>query len=465
MFPGSIPRRLQEIMFEQVSEWDEREVWVGCSGNFTVERILGEGWKFHSNDVLIYSVTIGRYFAGNPLPLSITDDKKEKWGWLEDGGWMDTPEKAVATMMLVSACFEAIEKEKHVYFARMAKAYKSQWETLHEKTVNRLGDVQLDIKDMHCGDVYEWMATLDGDKPVIAYPPFVGGAGWYEKIFKKMDEVFQWDRPVFEELTEERRLELFEKIADRKRWAFASNRIVEGFEDRCRGFTKVTNRAPTVYVYSSGGPKRIVLPRQQLSPLMTPRLGAKEDLGENMTIKLLEYREFYHLRSLYMNPGIRPGKATLPVGVFVDGKLIGCFAYSYAPTIAKYHAKLPGPTAYLLSDFPINPTHYKKMSKLILYACMSQEAKRIVERGGGRFRSVSTTAYSKGPVSMKYRGIFKLLSRKENEDYKKDWYEDIQEDNPYYHQKWDLQYGNVFGQWTLNEGLGIWKKKHGNDKR
>ena len=66
---------------------------------------------------------------------------------------------------------------------------------------------------------------------------------------------------------------------------------------------------------------------------------------------------------------------------------------------------------------------------------------------------LATTAFSDRPMSAKYgRGIpgMKLLNRGKGKD-------GIHE--------FTLNYGAPMGQWTLQEGLDLWKKKHGSDVR
>ena len=62
MFIGAINRYMRAVP-QQVAreEWQGWPVYVACSGNFTVERILsrvGVG-PLHSNDVSIYSCALG----------------------------------------------------------------------------------------------------------------------------------------------------------------------------------------------------------------------------------------------------------------------------------------------------------------------------------------------------------------------------------------------------------------------
>ncbi|MGC5412589.1 hypothetical protein ACPXCX_54415, partial [Streptomyces sp. DT225] len=47
MFHGSIPAPLRSIIYEHAGTWPESDIYVGCSGNMTIERVLHE--KFGSS--------------------------------------------------------------------------------------------------------------------------------------------------------------------------------------------------------------------------------------------------------------------------------------------------------------------------------------------------------------------------------------------------------------------------------
>jgi hypothetical protein len=114
------------------------------------------------------------------------------------------------------------------------------------------------------------------------------------------------------------------------------------------------------------------------------------------------------------------------------------------------------PYMYLLSDFPVSKTDYPRLSKLIVYCALSKEMKDFCEQQfGTRMRSILTTAFSKNPVSMKYRGILKLYSRKKLDAEGADGNPDRKEE------KFQLNYVAPFGEWTLQEGFDMWKSKHG----
>ena len=97
-----------------------------------------------------------------------------------------------------------------------------------------------------------------------------------------------------------------------------------------------------------------------------------------------------------------------------------------------------------MSDFPVSGTDYKRLSKLIVMASVSKEDQEFYElKYGTRIVSSVTTAFSRRPASMKYRGILKLCTSQKGKD-----------------GQYVLNYGGRFGQWTLDEALREWKRSN-----
>ncbi|HEY5497776.1 MAG TPA: hypothetical protein VIK19_05540, partial [Syntrophales bacterium] len=92
---------------------------------------------------------------------------------------------------------------------------------------------------------------------------------------------------------------------------------------------------------------------------------------------------------------------------------------------------------YMLSDFVVN-SRIKRLSKLLLLVTKTKELRRMLSK---KFLNsadfILTTAFTDKPVSMKYRGMYKLLKREEG----------------------FLQYVTDCGTLSLNEVIETWKKK------
>lgn len=360
MFHGSIPSDMQRIVKELVSLWKCDSIYIGCSGNFTVERVIAELGRFalHSNDVSVYSYGIGRLMEGASHEITLNEALDGHLDWMLP--YLNDPPSVAASIKLASRLVpyldkDAMPKEDNGYNAKMYAAFKKNFPDLHASTREK-------------------------------------------------------------------------------------------------------------YVYASMGPIRIVMPQQDIEPYNVPRIDNETVITANskLTLHTLNYKQFQGLRSQYMNIHIRPGSASQMIAVHCDGKLIGVFALSVAPSVGSEIS-----TVYLLSDFPVSPTRYKDLAKLVLYAALSKESKLIAERTSNRrARWLFTTAFTSRPSSMKYRGLFNLHSRKDNPTKSADWGKDIDADSdPYYGNKYMINYNAPLGQWSLAEGMKKWSKKHGNKVR
>lgn len=264
--------------------------------------------------------------------------------------------------------------------------------------------------------------------------------------------------PHYEMINKDRIFEMFRKLTERECFMFGTDDELPEFKEHLVGLAQTTNRGRQIYIYASSKKSKIVMPSQSVQGLMIPHLGKDEDIGDEMKIVRLASENFHALRSQYMNVNIKPGSETAAYGVCVDNKLIGVYAFSASPTLANWDKHIDTPTMYLLSDFPIAPTKYKRLSKLVLYAALSKESKLLAENlTNHRIRSLITTAFTKRPVSMKYRGLFKLLTKKQLEGTSED---ETDMSKIYYNNGYQLNYGAAMGQWTLQEGLEMWKKHH-----
>ena len=455
MFRGTIPAAMRSIVAEAVNSWAVSDVFVGCSGNFTIERLIAglkPDLRIHGNDVTLYSCSIDHYFAGNHFELALNWEYADKFGWVEE--FCDTSVGQLSCLMLGSTMMQS-PKSDNVYYQRLRQGYRDQWAHLYKKTVEQFEASTLKLASFHSGDVVEWVDQLPRDSAFVCFPPFYSGD--YEAQFRHLDAVFEWDEPMYTQFDHARLQLLFQKAREFKFWMVGNNVRWPEMEQYLCGKVLTTNRGVPIYIYSNASHTRLVSPHQETDALMVPHLAEGQTIGDNLTICNLTLNEFSHLRSIFMNSHIKPGSPGICHGVLVDGFLVGCYAYvvhvgSHPATIP-----FPGPTAYLLSDFPVAPTNYSRLAKLVLYAALSHESRVVIEQYKNmRFRSVLTTAYTSLPVSMKYRGLFALASRKESVA------SDVSQSlaDAYLHQGYQLNYASMMGRWSLAEGMTEWKAKH-----
>lgn len=439
MFHGSIPADLRGIIHEHTATWagQAEDIYVGCSGNFTIERVLHDaGFRLHGCDVQLYSSAIGWYLAGQELPITIRAESADELAWLDP--YMDGRAGTLAVVLLGSRFFQWLGRDAHPYYGRMLAAYRQQFPELHAKTVAKIEALPLRLASYAPMDVNQWLAEqVPADAPVVAFPPFF--AGDYESQFAALDQHLEWPAPEYPTLDDAAKQTLIERITDRPHWVLGLHFDVDDLADQLRGQVQTANRGLPINVYSSVPRSRIVRPSQRLEMVKAPRLVPGRRLGGRLSLAPLSMGQFATLRSQYMNPNIRPGTPTMALAVLVDGMVVGAFALS----TPKYDPH----NVYLLSDFPVAPTSYGRLAKLVLYAALSTEAQFLAQRSmNTRLTRLNTTAFTQRPVSMKYRGLLRLNSRKDSPD-------------PLY--RYQLDYGSELGRWSLAEGYRLWQSKHG----
>jgi hypothetical protein len=443
MFQGSIPQDVRQILFEASTGWQSTSVAVACSGNFTAERVLHEAGRFTlaGCDVSIYSCALGAWFARQPFRLVLKPDYHASLGWLLPG--LTSQVSALATLILMTNFAPALMPRFNAYYHRIMTGYRAQWPALLEKTIARLEDNPLRLATFHAGDAVTWLETIPSETAVVSFPPFF--AGGYAKMWEPLDNVFDWDRPAFEEIFAEHRQRFITHLTSRPDWLFMTSFKLDDYAAHLRGIAQTTLRGMPVYMYASQAPTRIAVPRQRLTPVGLPRLAPGQRLGQKLSLLPLTPPQFAALRAQYLNPRIAPAsaQAALSFGVMVDQTLVGCFALNFT-----YQAHgAASDTIYLLSDFAVAPTDYTRLAKLILYAARSHEARHLAERlGRRRVRHLFTTAFTDNPVSMKYRGLFNLHSRRAT---------------PEAEHAYMLNYTAPAGTWSLAEGFDLWRKQHG----
>jgi hypothetical protein len=306
LFYGSIPSHVQKIVMEHVRGWTCKAVYVGCSGNFTIERLLAGLNRFdlHSNDITIYSSAVGAYFAGSPLRLALAMDAQSEFGWLEE--YLRTPSHALATVMLATALIPLISAEGTIkqgaYHQRVYAGLRKQWDTLHQKTREKIEGTPLRLASFACRDVAEWIDDVPEDAGFILCPPFFSTDKAFQRDIGKLDRLFDWDRPTFQQLTDEQVAAVLRKATARCNWIFALSHALPEYADRLRGVTQITSRGETTHVYSSQAPTRIVSHRHvslELKRLDTALNAIFEDVQNgkleavDRLLKIMERRAKY----------------------------------------------------------------------------------------------------------------------------------------------------------------------------
>lgn len=426
MFTGAINSDVRSVLYALSKEWGGANVNIVCSGNFTVERILNSTGvnKINGNDVSLYTSAIGAYLTGKNIEVKLSGLDEYQWlaGYLTPG--IDT----VATLMLCTKVFTCIGKSP-AYYKRLLNAYMKEWPDLHKKTCEKIQpilDEEIRLNTYNCEDGYDFALRVPQDEVIISYPPTYKGG--YERLYKKFEEAFVWNKPEYIVFDEERLNSFFEICMSKDRWVVGRDVYVEEWSDAIAGKVQTSPRSKPVYIYSNTVSKRyLTVPRQKVESLPVNRL--EGEISGPLSLVEISQGQMNLLRSEYLSKHIAPAAAVVRFAVLCGGELIGAVGFA----LSKYS----NDGAYMMTDFAISPTLYKRLSKLVLAAVLSKEVQDIlVQRFNTRIVKIQTTAFTKKPASMKYRGLFDVHNKKEDM----------------------INYEALAGRWSLEEGLRWWRE-------
>ncbi|MCE5280323.1 MAG: hypothetical protein ABFD92_07775 [Planctomycetaceae bacterium] len=425
MFIGSINRYMRAVLETAAQQWRGLPVYVACSGNFTVERILarcGVG-AIHSNDVSIYSCALGWHLAGSEQAYKV---KNQDFAWL--GEYLAPGPATIATLLLTGEMLKV--GKDNAYAQRMREQYRRRWPELHATTVERVTKALagLPLASYFAGDCREFLAAADRDAVCISFPPTYKGG--YERLFKKLDSVFEWSKPSYQVFSPEDFEQFSQSVRSFKHWMISSDSEQPALAGQHVATVQTSLRSKPVFMYCDSAPARYAAARQQIG--QNPWAPRTDEVVEPIQVVQIDAKTMNAIRSLYLSQSIIVCDAPRNYAVLSDGRLLGAFSFALP------RGPLPC-DLYLLSDFAVRPTPHKRLSKLILACAVSSEVRADLEQWlCGRIRTIGTTAFTQRAVSMKYRGLFEVHNRSEGK----------------------VNYLGAAGRWSLQEGFAWWKANH-----
>jgi hypothetical protein len=427
-FVGSINAETRRWLGNQGQALNGRKIYVGCSGNFSVEQILSRyapKAKMWGNDVSLYSSALGAYLSGQPFEMSV---REEALQWLEP--YLANEEAKTASIMVLLEALK-YEKANNIFKARHWGHYLNNFEGFHQATIAKLRERKKEIRleAYTSKDIFDLLDEIPQDAVAVAFLPTY--AGGYERMFKRLEEIFDWDRPSYGLIDAERKAAILEKMKVRD-YLYLDDRVVESLP-----LVAVVRKArmKPVYVYSNMEALRRGVLKQQRHAEFVPftRLSDEDVITKSSRLTLVPTtnRVVNYYRDVYLSKGVGiPADGEVPLVAAVDGRVFGFLIYSRMQG---------GGDVYLLADFVINSERYKRLAKLLLLVTQAQEVRRLLEE---KFlleiSKCRTMVFTDKPVSMKYRGLYKLARRDPGK----------------------LVYETEMGILNLKEVIPLWLKKY-----
>ncbi len=164
---------------------------------------------------------------------------------------------------------------------------------------------------------------------------------------------------------------------------------------------------------------------------------------------ILNHEQTVRMNELFMSARVDYYLAglVLSVAFCLDRQIIGKADFKLGKGNAEWALPELGPQIYQQSDLAVPSDAEPRLAKLVLMFIQSHEVRLLLSKKIPEdWRFAITTAFSRHPVSMKYRGIYKLHKRLDGSE----------------HGGYRLNYYGELGKWSLAEAYAKWLKKFHN---
>jgi len=394
---------------------------VLCSGNFSIEatlRLNGYNGTLTSSDISLYTSALGAYFAGDEMDLMLRLDLYPELEPL--AAYLGDMESKAALVALALDIIKVYPR-KNLFQGRLYAHYMSTLDAKIEKTKEKLRKRKdtLRLDEYKAEDAWARSVRFPGDA-ILTFPPTVSGD--YARFYADLETLFEWPAPTFEPLTTGDAFA--ERVATHDGpWIFGTEKGGPELEAHLGPPFALAQTDTAISLYSNI-PQLAEMPRLIRRHLVSedphwPRLTSHDTIGpkSKLTVHVARLTHLNYLRQLYTGVDAVQGPGDWGFAVAIDGKCAGLLIFKASKFGMKIEGEVRDDTVYMLSDTPVTNEKYPRLSKLMLFAAMSKEVQHVLEaKSLEPVNWIVTTAFSKRPMSMKYRGVFKLVSRKERAD-------------------------------------------------
>lgn len=415
MFIGSIDkpaRMICENILDKVDKSKKTDVFVGCSGNFTFDRIASaKGFRVHSNDVSLYSRVVAGIVTGDRFPFVCTNPELNAIF----AGWGDDAQSDLVRLMFASK-YGQFASRKNDFEKTMLENYISGAQTFYDGTRakferNKVFDFR--IEEFFYGDFKKHIARSDENSLIFLYAPTYKGG--YERLYAYLNENFEYEKPEYEMFESKEAGAYYAEVLDSREACIYSDLIYPETEKYLKGEVSYSGSKRTVYLYSSvrensasyfltDPPKLYGRTPQIIDPAMP--------MPENPDIRVVPCKVALvnHYKHLFMSARVDYSTGgDFALAFLLNGQVFGFASFSIGLGTIK-----DGEYLFLHSDFVV-PSAIERLSKLLLYILRSNEVyKYILRYYIHAYTGLQTSVYTKRPASMKYRGPFKKLERKDD---------------------------------------------------
>jgi hypothetical protein len=406
MFIGSIDtdsRIAVEQVLHSIDKVKHPNIYVGCSGNFTFDRIASfYGFGVYSNDVSLYSRLIAAIVQNEKFSVTCTND--ELYNIVQT--WDDTPYTTLIQVMFAMRYGQFVA-QKNDYQCMMCENYRNGAQQFFQNTLKQFQKKQcfdFKINNFFFGDFKKHLASAKQEDTIFLYAPTYKGG--YEKLYKYVEESFGYDHPSYDIFDSSQAGTYYKELLETKRVCIYSDLLYEEIQKYVVGRVDKKEGKRSVYFYTNIVDSTFYLkPSVRILSKIPEILTINDTVTDETILAVTEIplKVVNHYKHLFMSSRVNYSQGgDFALGFFVDKKLFGFAVFSKI-----LGTKNSFETLFLHSDFVVESS-IERLSKLLLYLLRSADVAKLIRRHYFfDYKGLQTSVYTDKPVSMKYRGVFK----------------------------------------------------------
>lgn len=448
-FLGSIAGPLRRVLAAYADEITV-PVLLPCAGNFTVGASLRSGGYaglITGCDITLYTSALGAYLANDELQVAEKENCPEHLQ-----GFLDCSDPIhLAASVSIMLDLRQVWQNKNAWHRRVLANYRRDWQSLMEKTLIKLQTYKSHLAQgkgfaYQARDAVDFLNEHDSDHAVFIAPPTFGSND-YIKQERMLAAAADWEAPAYREISF-KDIAIYEKITSFREWMIIMERPLPEIEKLLGEPVAVVHKGRKSITYAyAGHSKKTIITRSYLSSRSPgPIFPSDQKITGQETpgIILLGHEQTVRLNELFMSARVDYFLASLVLSVAfcLDRQIIGKADFK----LSKSEWALPekGRQIYQQSDLAVPSEAEPRLAKLVLMFIQSREVLQLLqEKLPENWRFAITTAFSRHPVSMKYRGVYKLHKRLDGSE----------------HGGYRLNYYAELGVHSMREAFAKWLQK------
>lgn len=415
MFFGTTPQIISQFIYNEIKKHNPKRVIVPFAGNFVIEQIAGlvsKDIEILSTDISIYSRAIGYGLADMESEIEI---KKEMLDTFEILKNKTSPIEKAAGIIFLTEASKNLKKQDVKYYEMLHKDALANQEMYYNKIMGKLIKFKEALPTSFKFYGTDACPLLENDlqkNDLIFYDPPVL-LGDYESMFKHLEEQLIYKEPEYVEMTDEVKNNQLETLRKNHIVYYRRNDVgntpsgyteVLRYRYKNRGYYTVFTNKPNKRFVGSFKPLREEVRNYKI-------ITDKDEITRKSKIEIIKVsgNVANHYRLMWVKKAemTNSGYSYL---ILCDKKIIGL-------TTLESGIKFSSELIPIFSDPSAPTSKYKRLSKLILWLiCTEELLKEFNDETLWEHIGFTTRVFTNAPVSMKYRGKFKLANREEDKD-------------------------------------------------